>query len=253
MVPQISNRSSEGRLPGAPRQQQGSLPFPRRRRAPTCPYDFHGRRPLGAPCSTRPQPWRDVSAPPIHGVRPPLRLLKQVGNLFLAPSSTGQPPPSLLSPWMRPLCPAPPLPSSLSVASAGSPSLDARHSEQGRPDPCLSVPRTWPYLSIKLLSRPNVPHAASSAPMASSPPGSELLCRPPSPSSRKPPWALVSPTLAPSTDVDLAQQQRRPSLRRARQNGPHVVDLRSVCASSSKPAPLSTSRLAHRSSAKSPN
>ena len=34
----------------------------------------------------------------------------------------------------------------------------------------------------------------------------------------------------------LQQQQRRPSLRRARQNGPHIVDLRSVCASSSKPA-----------------
>jgi hypothetical protein len=32
------------------------------------------------------------------------------------------------------------------------------------------------------------------------------------------------------------QQQRRPSLRRTRQDGPHAIDLRSICASSSKPA-----------------
>uniref|UniRef100_A0A804U975 Uncharacterized protein n=1 Tax=Zea mays TaxID=4577 RepID=A0A804U975_MAIZE len=48
--------------------------------------------------------------------------------------------------------------------------------------------------------------------------------------------AMDPPCVAPSA-CDVLQQQRRPSLRRARQVGPLAVDLRSPCTSSSKPAP----------------
>jgi hypothetical protein len=83
-----SESSSESRCP-YPQAQSFSLP-----------YVFHGRRPLRACCSTRPQPWRDVSAlsypwrlapwanraPPSHGARlphGPLLLLLQVRSVFL--------------------------------------------------------------------------------------------------------------------------------------------------------------------------
>jgi hypothetical protein len=71
-----------------------------RSRAPPCPYVFHGRRPLRAPGSTRPQPWCDVfalshpwhpspradRAPPSHGallLHGPLPLLPQVRPWWL--------------------------------------------------------------------------------------------------------------------------------------------------------------------------
>ncbi|AQK78496.1 hypothetical protein ZEAMMB73_Zm00001d035187 [Zea mays] len=49
--------------------------------------------------------------------------------------------------------------------------------------------------------------------------------------------AMDPPCVAPSACDVLQQQQRHPPLRRARQIGSNVVDLRSVCASLLKSAP----------------